>query len=120
VVKRSDTYLVCLRPAHKRHGGHWEFPGGKLEGSETHFDAAKRELAEELGVEVTGVDRVALSVADVGSDFVIDFVLTRIAGEPKAIEHTDIRWVSEGELHKLDLAPSDRHFVETGLKSAQQ
>ena len=30
IIRRGDRYLVCQRPAGKRHGGLWEFPGGKL------------------------------------------------------------------------------------------
>ena len=42
VVRRDDRYLVCRRPAHKRHGGLWEFPGGKIHAGETLLGAARR------------------------------------------------------------------------------
>ena len=67
VIQRGTSYLVCRRPADKRHGGLWEFPGGKLELGETHFDAAKRELREELGVRALSVGDVMFSVTDPGS-----------------------------------------------------
>ena len=47
VIERDGKLLVCRRPGHKRHGGLWEFPGGKLEPGETIVDAARRELDEE-------------------------------------------------------------------------
>jgi 8-oxo-dGTP pyrophosphatase MutT (NUDIX family) len=59
VIRRQDRYLVCRRPAHKRHGGLWEFPGGKLEPGETLLEAARRELREELGAEVSDLPLVA-------------------------------------------------------------
>ena len=59
VVWRGDRLLVCQRPAHKRHGGLWEFPGGKVEAGESDAAAARRELREELGVEVTAVGLAA-------------------------------------------------------------
>jgi hypothetical protein len=46
VISRGDELLVCRRPAHKRHGGLWEFPGGKVELDESDEDSASRELAE--------------------------------------------------------------------------
>lgn len=116
VVKRDGTYLVCQRPAHKRHGGLWEFPGGKLEANESLFDAARRELAEELGVSAVAVEAPLFSVADPGSVFVIRFVPTEIDGEPECLEHTALRWATLSELPSLDLAPSDRRFVEHLLK----
>jgi 8-oxo-dGTP pyrophosphatase MutT (NUDIX family) len=69
VIRDADRYLVCLRPAHKRHGGLWEFPGGKLEPGETLFDAARRELKEELGVQVVAVEDLVFSTQDPGSPF---------------------------------------------------
>ena len=50
VIKRNERYLICKRPENKRHGGLWEFPGGKIEIGESNFEAAVRELREELGV----------------------------------------------------------------------
>ena len=61
VVQRDDRYLICQRPPHKRHGGLWEFPGGKLEPGETHDHAARRELAEELDVDVRTVGTMLFS-----------------------------------------------------------
>jgi mutator protein MutT len=111
VVKRGDRYLVCQRPADKRHGGLWEFPGGKLESKETLREAAQRELREELGVEVVGVRDPLLSVADPGSAFVIHFAPVVIAGEPQCLEHIGLQWVTAHELQTVQLAPSDRTFA---------
>ena len=35
VVERGGAYLICQRPIHKRHGGLWDFPGGKVDPTET-------------------------------------------------------------------------------------
>jgi mutator protein MutT len=118
VIERGGQYLICRRPVHKRHGGLWEFPGGKIEPGESSIDAACRELREELAVEVTTVHPSLLSVADPGSAFIIDFVPTEILGDPKCLEHSELRWVTPPELDKLDLAPSDRQFADFLLRSA--
>jgi 8-oxo-dGTP diphosphatase len=112
VIERDGNYLVGQRAEHKRHGSLWEFPGGKVEPGETHFETARRELAEELDVRVLSVGSAIFSFADPGSEFLIEFVPTTIHGSPKCLEHMDLRWVSLPDLPSLDLAPSDRQFVE--------
>ena len=112
VIERNDTYLVCQRPGHKRHGSLWEFPGGKLELGETYLEAARRELAEELAVDVLAVGAPLFSIADPGSEFLIEFVPTTISGDPRCLEHIALRWMSLADLPSLPLAPSDRSFVE--------
>ena len=112
VIRRNEKYLICQRPVHKRHGGLWEFPGGKLEPGETYVDAAKRELAEELGVEALTVGSPLFSIADPGSEFLIEFVPTEIVGEPQCLEHIDLKWPPVEQLSSFQLAPSDQRFVE--------
>lgn len=117
VVWRENRLLVCERPPHKRHGGLWEFPGGKVEPSESNLEAVRRELAEELGVSVVRVGKIQFSIQDPGSDFLIEFVTTEIEGDPKCLEHAAISWVKVEELQSLALAPSDRKFALFLLQS---
>lgn len=118
VISDGDRLLVCQRPLHKRHGGLWEFPGGKIEPGESDLDAARRELREELGVEVLAVGSEALTLHDPGSSFRIVFRTASIAGTPVCHEHTALVWRAPSELLALRLAPSDRRFVESLLKDA--
>jgi len=111
IVKRADRYLLGLRPAGKRHEGLWEFPGGKVRPGESFLDALDRELQEELGVAVSGVAEPLFSALDSDSAFVIYFVPTTIVGDPRCIEHAEIRWVQERELAEIPLAPADTRFV---------
>ena len=112
VIQRKGRYLLCLRPLRKRHGGFWEFPGGKLEPEETLVQAAGRELREELGTEVTRCGPVLFSHREAGSHFQIEFVPVEIMSDPSALEHEELRWVAPEELHSLPLAPSDRAFAQ--------
>lgn len=111
VIRRGARVLVCERPAHKRHGGMWEFPGGKLELGETILDAVRRELAEELAVQVRSVGEQLFAIQDPGSQFIIEFHPVEITGEPACLEHSSLAWVSYEDLVKLPLAPSDRQFA---------
>ncbi len=112
VLRRKELYLLGLRPSEKRHGGLWEFPGGKVARGETLLAAARRELAEELDLEVTGVGDVLRSFRDDGSPFIVEFVETRVVGEPVAREHEAVGWFSLDEMGAMPLAPADAAFAE--------
>lgn len=122
VIRRDGRHLLARRPGHKRHGGLWEFPGGKLEAGESWLEAARRELAEELDVEVVSAAAPVYRSRDPGSSFEVVFVPVEIRGEPRAVEHEALRWVEldaraepgqgpEG----LELAPADAAFVDALL-----
>lgn len=117
VVLDGDAFLVCRRPRHKRHGGLWEFPGGKVEPGEADAHAAERELAEELGVRVHTVGATLFERADPGSPYLIVFVPVTISGVPTPTEHDAIAWARPAELRALPLAPSDHAFVDHLLAS---
>ena len=111
LIDGEGRVLLQKRRAGGRHGGLWEFPGGKCESGESDLEAARRELAEELGVHVVRVESALFEVADPDSAFVIVFVPTVIEGEPQCLEHSAICWSTIDDLRGLSLAPSDRQFV---------
>lgn len=115
VLSRGEQLLVCQRPPQKRHGGLWEFPGGKVEEGETDVEAARRELKEELGIVVESADGAELEIVDPDSPYLIAFVPVRARGEPVCHEHTGLAWGTPAELASLPLAPSDRSYVEWRL-----
>lgn len=112
VMRREGKFLVCRRPPEKRHGGLWEFPGGKLEPGESFLSAAQRELREELNLIVTEIGDIRFESIDPGSNFVINFVDVVADGEPNPLEHSSVDWFAAEELLALPLAPSDRQFAE--------
>jgi mutator protein MutT len=116
VVRRGDRYLVCRRAFGKRHGGLWEFPGGKVHDGETLGEAIRRELREELGMAALDVAaEPRFSAPDPASSFVIFFLDTETRGEPVAHEHEAVGWYGVGDLAQLPLAPSDLRFVREDL-----
>jgi 8-oxo-dGTP diphosphatase len=52
LLDRAGNFLLTSRPVGKVYAGYWEFPGGKLEPGETVEQALKRELHEELGIQI--------------------------------------------------------------------
>lgn len=113
VIQRGGRYLVGRRPGDKRHGGLWEFPGGKADPGESWLEAARRELGEELGMDATKVGDLLLSVGDEGSRYVIHFLEVHASGDPFPTEHTAVGWYTPDELADLPLAPADARFVRS-------
>lgn len=111
VIERDGRYLLGRRPEEKRHGGLWEFPGGKLDQGEDAEGAARRELAEELALRVVSVGPVLHSVIDPAAPFVIHFHPVRAVGDPAPLEHEEVGWFRVEEMRGLGLAPADGHFV---------
>ncbi len=111
VIERGGRLLLCRRPAGKRHAGLWEFPGGKLLSGESIPEAARRELAEELAVEVLAVGERLLELPHTGSPFDVEYYPVEISRAPVPLEHEALIWVDPGDLAGLDLAPSDRAFA---------
>ncbi len=113
VIRKGDTFLLARRPLRKRHGGLWEFPGGKVAEGEGETAALARELQEELGVRLLRSREVEAAIRDPGSPFEIRFRSAEIEGTPRALEHVELRWVTRTEALALELAPSDRRFLES-------
>lgn len=118
VIEREGRFLLGRRPPRKRHGGLWEFPGGKVDEGEAPADAARRELAEELALEVTDVGARIHQVADTAPPFVIHFHRVSVTGDPSPLEHTELGWFALEELADMGLAPADERFVEWLLSGA--
>ncbi len=113
VVRRGGRVLLAPRPAHTRHGGLWEFPGGKVEAGETDAVAIGRELREELDVAVVATGAALATHADPGSPFDVVFLEVEIAGEPRALEHAAVGFFTPAEAATLPLAPSDERFLQS-------
>ena len=61
---REGRFLLTTRPAGKVYAGFWEFPGGKVEAGETVEQALKRELFEELGIEIGAAHAWKIEIMD--------------------------------------------------------
>ena len=118
LTDRSGRVLVAQRPAHRRHGGLWEFPGGKVEPGETPAAAVAREVREELGIAIGDVESVGF--AESGGDPPIVLLLYRCTaweGRPAALDAAAIRWVATAALGDLAMPPADRRLVATLARS---
>ena len=109
----EGRWLMHRRPAHKHHGGLWEFPGGKVEATENPREALVREIREELGIDIAAGSLSPAGFADdlsatVGLPIVILLYKTaQWAGQPQALEGGEVGWFTCEEIERLDRPPLD-------------
>jgi A/G-specific adenine glycosylase len=113
-IHKDGKYLICKRPVEK--GGAWEFPGGKREKGEDWRHCLKREIMEELGVEISARPHFFEEVWEEGDYFWrLRFARCQILhGEITLHEHTEKKWISAKELSTLT------HFPKANRNAVQQ
>ena len=109
LVKRDGRFLLCQRKKDDAFGLLWEFPGGKVERKESKEQALKRELKEELNIDVEVGPFLAVFEDQIPYLKIRDwlFEVVRFQGEILCIECEAYGFFSLEELNKLNLAPVD-------------
>ena len=111
LLDSEGRILIAKRPPGRSLAGLWEFPGGKVEQGESPEHALIRELAEELGIDITVTDLAPLTFASHGyPDFHLLmplFLCTRWRGEPVPHEGQELLWVKPTELAAYPMPPAD-------------
>ena len=113
LIWKGDRFLACQRPAHKARGLLWEFVGGKVEPGESKQKALIRECKEELDVTVD-VGEVFMELVHEYPDLTVELTLFHASieeGEPKKLEHHDIRWITVGEIDQYTFCPADKEIL---------
>ncbi len=114
LIWKDDTFLICQRPKNKARGLLWEFVGGKVENGETKEQALIRECKEELGIVIAPRD-VFTEVVHEYPDITVHLTLynsTLKSGEPRLLEHNDMRWITPAEIADFKFCPADVQILE--------
>ncbi|MEM6928971.1 MAG: NUDIX domain-containing protein [Myxococcota bacterium] len=92
---RSGQVLAAQHGSGTDRADQWEFPGGKVEPGETDHDALRRELREELDVDIEVHGEALARVRRPLGDRTLDLWLYEVRSEadPRAIEHQALAWV---------------------------
>lgn len=109
VTQRSENMKLPLK---------WEFPGGKLEENESEIECIKREIKEEINIEIEILRRLSSCDYDYGTFKIklIPYLANYISGDIQLSEHNDYKLLDKSELLNLDWAEADIPIVEEFLK----
>lgn len=112
VIERDGAFLLTLRPEGTHLAGHWEFPGGKVHGPETHAEALRRELFEELDI-AAEVGEMVHTVTHAYPEKAVELHFYRCSfrGEPKPMVGQAMRWVPREELATLPFPEADAALI---------
>jgi 8-oxo-dGTP diphosphatase len=114
LICENGRVLVCQRSANAAFPLKWEFPGGKVEKGERHEDALRRELREELQIEIDSATKIYQykhsypGVSEVNLTF---FRVQRYRGEIKNLIFQRIDWVELERLREFDFLEGDLPLI---------
>jgi mutator protein MutT len=114
ILESEGMVLVCQRKKGARYEFKWEFPGGKVEEGESIEQCLRRELHEELSVEIGTIHRTEKEIShypdggkyEVAFCFVADF-----SGQLKNNVFEQYKWVTPDELRTMDILEGNKDFV---------
>ena len=118
IILIDNKILVTQRNERMNLPLKWEFPGGNLEENEGEIDCIKREIKEELNIEIEVLEKLSNSIYDYGTFKInlIPFLSNYVSGEIILFEHKDYKLLDKSELLNLDWAEADLPIVEEYLK----
>ena len=113
IIKKNNQFLIVQRNKNKHLGLKWEFPGGKVQESETFEKALLREIKEELNITINIYEKIAEEkFKDDKIDIVLYYYLCSLkSGMIKLNEHENFAWVEKKDFNKYDFAEGDGNIL---------
>ena len=114
VIRDGDRVLATQR-GYGEFEGMWEFPGGKIEPGESHTVALKREIREELAVDVAVGERICTVEYDYPNFHLTMhcYFCSIVNGVVELLEHKSARWLAHDELDSVEWLPADVSVVNS-------
>jgi 8-oxo-dGTP diphosphatase len=113
ITNDKAEVLLTRRHSQSHQGGLWEFPGGKLEAGESLAEALRRELLEELDLDVQAHEPLLQIQHDYGDKQVLLDVhrVTAFSGQPRPCEGQPMCWVSSTALSDYEFPAANKPIV---------
>lgn len=117
IIYKGDEIFIARRKPNKSMGGLWEFPGGKLEHNESEIECLKRELSEELNMEVDNISYFITSnfVNEKAGISLIAYKAIFSNWNNTLLDHDQFKWAKTGELSAYNFSPPDVPIIESLL-----
>ena len=115
IIVNKNKILVAQRSIQKEHPLKWEFPGGKIKVNENPIDALKREIKEELSVDVKKYKLLLdyeYDYQDIKKIHLYFYKIDEYIGKVRNIEHNQLLWIQYNDLEKLDFLDGDRMIID--------
>ncbi len=114
ILNEQQHIFLAKRPQGVHQGGKWELPGGKLEQDESALQALKRELFEELGIEVNDAESfLQISHQYPDKSVILNvFIVSDYSGRPWGKEGQLTMWANSDEIQQLDFPAANAEIVE--------
>ncbi len=113
VIGKQGKILIDRRKPKGEMAGFWEFPGGKIEAGETVEECIKREIKEELDIEIIVGDRLT-TIAHAYENFNLTLYVhdcLHLSGEPQPLECEEIRWIEPEHLNRFQFPPANQQII---------
>ena len=118
-IINDNGNVLCAQRGYGSLKGKWEFPGGKIKAGENDVEALKREIKEELDIEIEVKELIDDNYYEY-DEFNINLRVYKckyLAGKINDTEHQMLKWVAGKDLQSLDWASADKSIVDTYIDS---
>ena len=113
ILHRDGAYFATQR-GYGEFDGMWEYPGGKIEPGESRKVALRREIQEELGIDIIIENLLCTTEYDYPSfHLTMHCYLCSVAsGEIELREHKSARWLTAETLDSVEWLPADKEVID--------
>jgi len=114
VIKNNNKYFIAKRNRNKHLGNQWEFPGGKVNKGETFENALKREILEELSIDIDIINKIiSKKYKDEKINIILHYFLCQPLNDKITLsEHEDMKWIKKKDFVNFKLTLGDSKVIK--------